>query len=245
MVEENVFIFKDPDRLTDFFITQWRTLCDKAVRTGGQFTAALSGGRTTVIFYQKLSGEKSLPWDKTQIFMVDERFVPYESGENNYHTINRTLLRHVAIPARNVHPILTSENSPQASAKRYEEDLISWFKISGSRLPQFDLVLLGMGEDGHTASLFPEAQFLKEARRLAMPVSPLDKTKMDRITITLPVINNSRNVMFLVTGKNKSAIIKEVVERKNNLLPAAMVNPKHGRLLFLLDESAGALLKKN
>jgi 6-phosphogluconolactonase len=245
MVEENAFIFKDPDSLTDFFIARWRTLCDKAIKAGGQFTAALSGGGTPVIFYQKLSGEKSLPWDKTQIFMVDERFVPYERGDNNYHTINRALLRHVAIPARNIHPILTSENSPQASAKRYEEDLISWFKITGTRLPQFDLIVLGIGEDGHTASLFPETQTIKEAKRLAVPVSPLDKAKMDRITITFPVINNAENVMFLVTGRNKAAIVKEVVEGKNNLLPAAMVNPKHGRLLFLLDESAGALLKKN
>lgn len=245
MVEGNVFIFKNPDQLADFFITQWETICNNAITARGQFIAALSGGRTPVIFYQRLSVEKYLPWDKTHIFMVDERFVPYESRENNYHTINRTLLRHVAIPARNVHPILTSENSPQASAKRYEDDLISWFKITGPRLPLFDLVLLGMGEDGHTASLFPEIQFLKEAKRLAVPVSPLDKTKMDRITITLPVINNAGNVMFLVTGRSKSTIIKEVVEGKNNLLPAAMVNPKHGRLLFLLDESAGTLLKKN
>jgi 6-phosphogluconolactonase len=245
MVEGNVFIYGNPDQLSDFFITQWEAICDNAITVRGQFTAALSGGRTPVIFYQKLSMEKNLPWDKTQIFMVDERFVPYESGENNYHTISRTLLRHVAIPARNIHPILTSENSPQASAKRYEDDLISWFKITGTRLPQFDLVVLGMGEDGHTASLFPETRSLKEEKRLAVPVSPLDKTNMERITIALPVINNAANVMFLVTGRSKAAIIKEVVEGKNNLLPAAMVNPKHGRLLFLLDESAGALLKKS
>jgi 6-phosphogluconolactonase len=243
MVKGNISIFKTPDDLTHFLIARWKEICETAIKARGQFTAALPGGSTPVIFYQKLSAEKKLPWDKTHVFMVDERFVPYESGENNYHAINRTLLRHVAIPARNIHPILTSESSPEASAKRYEEDLVSWFKIAGARLPRFDLIVLGIGEDGHTASLFPGTRSLNETRRLAVAVSPLDRTKRERITITFPVINNAENVMFLATGKNKAKIVKDVIDGKNNSLPAVMVKPENGRLLFLLDESAGLLLK--
>lgn len=241
-MKRDILVIKNPG---DLLIAHWKKICEEAIRTRKQFTAALSGGRTPVIFYQRLSGEKNLPWDKTHIFIADERFVPYENEENNYHTINRSLLRHVAIPARNIHPILTFEISPGASAKRYEDDLISWFKITGSRFPRFDLILLGMGEDGHAASLFPGTTSLKETRRLAVAVSPTDKAKEERISITLPVINNAENVIFLVTGKNKANVVKEVIEGENDLLPAALVKPEKGRLLFLLDEAAGSLLTKD
>lgn len=244
-INKEVLIFKDINEIADYVLEWWKELSEITVTGKGQFTAAISGGKTPVAFYQKLSTEKNLQWDKIHVFLVDERFVPYESGENNYHSINKTLLRHVAIPARNVHPILTSESSPQVSAKRYEKDLISYFKITGSKLPQFDLILLGMGEDGHTASLFPDTASVKEKKHLAIAVSPEGQGKKDRITITLPVINNARNIMFLITGKNKAKVVRDVIEGKNNLLPAAMVRPENGRLFFLLDESAGALLKKD
>ena len=119
--------------------------------------------------------------------------------------------------------------------------MLSFFK-NNTEPPQFDLILLGIGEDGHTASLFPGTQAVKEMNRLAIAAAPFDKTKNGRITITLPVINNAENVMFFVTGGNKAKIIKEVIDGENYLLPAAMVEPENGRLFFLLDESAGALL---
>lgn len=242
MNNKEVIIFKTIDDMADFVVKQWEVISREAIKERGQFTAALSGGRTPLVLYKKLSGEIKLPWDKTHIFMADERFVPYESGENNYHSISRILLRHVGIPGKNIHPVFTSEDSARASAKRYEGDLISFFRITGKKLPRFDLMLLGIGEDGHTASLFPDTSALQESKRLAAAVSPRDESIKERITLTLPVINNAANIMFMAAGRNKANIAREVIEGKNSLLPAALVKPGHGRLFFLLDEDAGALL---
>ena len=240
---KEIRIFKDMDGITDFAIEKWDAISGKEITNKGCFTVALSGGGTPVALYRKLSGEKTLPWHKTHVFVVDERFVPYESDENNYHMISRILLRHVNIPAKNIHPVLTSVLTPRTSAAKYEEDLISYFKSSRKKPPQFDLVLLGIGEDGHTASLFPGAPCLKETMRNVVAVIPSDKSKRERITLTLPVINNSKNIIFLATGENKAGIIKKVIE-ENTSLPAAMVKPQTGKLIFLLDEAAGSLLSR-
>ena len=237
-----VLIFKDTGLMADFAVKKWEEISEEAIKYKGCFTAALSGGQTPLPLYQKLSGKKSLPWDKTHVFMVDERFVPYESDENNYHMINRTLLRHVSIPPKNVHPILTLEPDAGGSADRYEDGLAAYFRKMDDKYPRFDLILLGIGDDGHTASLFPGTPSLKETRRLCIAASPPDKTKNKRMTITLPVINNADNIIFFVSGENKSAVIKEIVEGVKSRLPAAMVRPKNGKLLFVLDKGAGSLL---
>ena len=239
---KEVLIFKDANLMADFAVKKWEEISGEAIKYKKCFTVALSGGRTPVALYQKLSGKKSLPWDKTHVFMVDERFVPYESDENNYHMINRTLLRHVSIPPKNVCPILTLEPDAAGSAARYEDDLAVYFRKMDDKYPRFDLILLGIGDDGHTASLFPGTPSLKETRRLCIAASPPDKTKNKRMTITLPVINNADNIIFLVSGESKSAVIKEIVEGKKSRLPSAMVRPKKGKLIFLLDEGAGSLL---
>jgi 6-phosphogluconolactonase len=237
---KEVIIFKTIDDMADFVVDQWKTISEKAIKNKKLFCVALSGGKTPVFLYKKLSHKKTLPWDKTHIFIVDERFVPYENEENNFHMINDALLSHVSIPKENVHAIATEEYTSQAAAEKYEMELLSFFK-NNTAPPQFDLILLGIGEDGHTASLFPGTPAVKEKKRFAVAAAPLDKIKNERITITLPVINNAENVMFLVTGGNKAKIVKEVIEGKNNLLPAAIVEPKNGRLFFLLDERAGSL----
>jgi 6-phosphogluconolactonase len=242
MINKEIITLKNIDQIADYAVKKWAEISKKQIINKGCFTVALSGGKTPIALYQKLSDKKTLPWNKTHVFIVDERFVPYESDENNYHMINMTLLRHVNIPAKNVHPILTSELSPETSATKYEKDLISFFKSTQNKLLKFDLILLGIGEDGHTASLFPATPSLKEKEHLAVAVSPSDKAKKERITLTFPVINNAENIMFLAAGDNKAKVIKEVVERGNTLLPAAMVKPKNGNLFFILDKSAGSLL---
>ncbi len=239
---KEVIIFKTIDDMADFIIEQWRTVSEKAIKENECFTVALSGGRTPEFLYKKLSHKKTLPWSKTHVFLTDERYVAYENEENNLHMINNTLLTRVSIPKDNIHPISTSEVTPRESAEKYEEDLISFFRTAETTLPEFDLILLGIGEDGHTASLFPGTPSLKETSRFAVTVSPKDKTRKDRITITIPVINMAKNIIFLVTGGTKARIVKDVIEGKNNLLPAAMVKPEKGKLFFLLDEGAGSLL---
>jgi 6-phosphogluconolactonase len=239
---KEIHIFNNIEHMADFAVEKWAEISGAAIKNKGYFSAALSGGKTPAVFYKKLSGRKTFPWEKTHVFIVDERFVPYESDENNYHMINRTLLRHVNIAARNVHPILTSELSPEAAAERYEEDIASYCRTVRTRFPRFDLILLGIGEDGHTASLFPGTRSLKETRHWAVSVHPPDTSKRERITLTFPAINNAENIIFLAEGANKARIIKEVVEDENNMLPATMVRPRDGKLLFLLDEGAGALI---
>jgi len=237
-----IHMFKNAEQLADFAVEKWAEISSAAIKNKGFYSVALSGGKTPGTFYNKLSGEKAFPWGNTHVFMVDERFVPYESDENNYHMINRTLSRHVNISPKNVHPILTSEISPETAAERYEEDIISYCRTVRARLPRFDLILLGIGEDGHTASLFPGTPSLKETSHLAVSVYPPDPSKPERITLTFPVINNTQHIIFMAEGANKSKIIKEVIEDKNHMLPASMVRPSEGKLVFLLDESAGSLI---
>jgi 6-phosphogluconolactonase len=241
MNKKKIIIFKTIDSMSDFVIAKWKTISAKSIKNKKRFCVALSGGKTPVFLYKKLSHQKTFRWDKTHIFMVDERFVPYESEENNFHMINNALLAHVSIPDENIHHIATEEGTPQMAARKYERDLLAFFKTNAKPL-QFDLILLGIGEDGHAASLFPGTPAVQEKKRLAVAAASLDKTKNERITITIPVINNAENIMFLVTGGSKAKIVKEVIDGKNDLLPAAMVEPENGILFFLLDESAGALL---
>lgn len=240
MVKKQVIIFKDINGIADYAIKRWTEIAEKTVNKNGSFAVALSGGKTPAALFQKLAKEKKLPWNRTHVFMVDERFVPYQDENNNYRMINETLLRHVDIPAKNIHPILTTVKIPQASALKYEKELNSFFR---SR-PGFDFVLLGIGNDGHTASLFPGMPSLKEKNHLAIAVPPSDPIETERITMTFPTINTAENIMFMVAGSNKSGIIREVIEKEKSQLPAAMVRPRKGSLFFLLDEAAASLLSK-
>ena len=176
--KKNIIIFKTIDNMADFIISQWKTISKRAIKEKGYFSVALSGGKTPVFLYRKLSHKRALPWDKTYIFQTDERFVPYHNKENNFHMISDRLLNKVGIPKETVYPISTKEDDSQSSAKRYERDLRSFFEVN-AKAPRFDLILLGIGEDGHTASLFPGTQAVKEKKRLAAAIAPLKKTKND------------------------------------------------------------------
>jgi 6-phosphogluconolactonase len=244
MIQGNreILSFSSTDGIADFAIDKWTAISEKAIDEKGFFSVALSGGKTPVPLYEKLAKITGLLWNMTHVFMVDERFVPYESYDNNHHMINRTLLMNLEIPASNIHPILTTEITPQASAAKYEEDLAAFFKKNKSGIPGFDLVLLGVGDDGHTASLFTGTSAVGEAKHLAVEgVSP-DKSTRERITITFPLINNSKNIIFLVAGADKAGIMKDILENEKSLLPAAKVKPRNGRLLFLMDRDASSLL---
>jgi 6-phosphogluconolactonase len=240
--DKEILIFESIEQMSYDAIDRWAEISENAINEKGYFTVALSGGKSPIDLYERLSMKSDLPWDKTHIFMVDERFVPYESDENNYHLIHRTLLRPINIPAKNIHPIVTSEPSPGASAERYERDILNFCKTAGINDFRLDLILLGVGEDGHTASLFPGSPAVKEIDRLAIEVSPPDKIKYERISLTFPAINNADNVIFFVTGSNKAVVMKDAIEREESPLPAAMVKPVKGKLVFLLDKGAGSLL---
>jgi 6-phosphogluconolactonase len=238
----NILVFDYKDKISDFIITTWNEISRSAIERKGIFSVALSGGKTPIDLYHKFSGMKEiLPWDKTHIFLVDERFVPADHNDSNYRILKETLLDHVPIPQGNIHPIPTERLTLQASAMAYEEDLKNFFRLSQDQFPEFDLLLLGIGEDGHTASLFPEAPVLNDRKHLAAPVA-LDDMRHPRITLTLPVINNAKHILFLVTGKNKASVLRKIIDKEDISLPASMVHSKKGRLIFVIDREASSQL---
>lgn len=172
---------------------------------------------------------------------MDERFVSFEHPDSNYRMLKETLLDHIPIPQDNIHPIPTERSTPEASATAYEEDLKKVFRLSENQFPEFDLLILGIGEDGHTASLFPGSHVLNDRKSLAASV-PLDETKHSRITLTLPVINHARHILFLVTGKNKAPVLRKILYEEDGSLPASMVHCKKGGLIFALDREASGQL---
>ena len=243
--KKEVLVFSGLTQIADFASEKLMEISKKSIRDKGRFTVALSGGKTPVALYRALAVlKKPSQWDKIHIFIVDERFVPPEDNESNFLMINQTLLKHINIPRENIHQISTAENTPEASAIKYEEDLISFFKPARGEFPIIDLIILGIGEDGHTASLFPSTPLLRENRHMTAAVLPPDTSKKQRITLTLPVINNAEKIIFLASGRSKAHIIKEVIEGENHSLPANMVRPKKGKPVFLLDKDAASLLSK-
>ena len=240
--QQSLLIFDDKDQMSGFMVRKWEEISEEAIERKGVFAAALSGGKTPVNFYQTLAENKGmLSWNKTHLFLVDERFLSFEDKDSNYRLLRNTLLDKIEISQENIHPIPTGSSTPQISARVYEEDLRIFFKLRSEQYPEFDLILLGIGEDGHTASLFPGSPVLKERDSLAAAVI-LDEIKHHRITLTLPVINHARQVVFLVSGKGKASVLKKVVSQKDPSLPASMVNPDRGRLLFLSDSEAASMV---
>lgn len=235
MIKRKVFIFKDTETLAHFAVKKWQELMRKELKKKKSFNLALSGGKTPLVFYRKLAG-LPLAWDKIHIFLVDERFIHFNSPESNYRLIEENLLSHIDIPRENVHPIYIEETI-QISAKKYEEEIKKFFNIKEGEFPAFDLIMLGLGEDGHTASLFSDDNALWEREHLAAVVNR-QGIEYQRITLTLSVINNARTVIFLVTGTNKSKAIRQILGEKCPPLPASLVRPKQGNIFFFLDREA-------
>jgi 6-phosphogluconolactonase len=234
-------IFPIMEDISNFLINEWVISQNNSLHKKKYFTVALSGGNTPIPFYQKLSEIKNkFNWKKTFIFLVDERHVPYDHIDNNYKMIKENLINKINIPEINLFPINT-HLSIEESAIDYENCIVDFFKKK-EIMPGFDIIFLGIGNDGHTASLFPGSNILNEKEKLVLYVEAKNIIHK-RITITLPLINNSKKIIFLATGENKSQIIKEIIEDKNKNYPASLVYPKDGTILFVLDKEAGKKLK--
>ena len=241
MSKREIHIFHDSSKLIDFAVDKWETLSIDTTIRDKPFKVAVSGGKTPVELYKHLSNcKRDLDWDKTHIFQVDERFVPREDKDNNFKMLDKCLIKPLNLRKKNIYPIPTNFKTAAESAKEYEHLLTSFFKKT---IPVFDLILLGMGEDGHTASIFPEP--VKTLHKgLFVNAVEKDSIKYQRITLKMEIINNAKNILFLVTGKNKADIAKEVIEKKNRSFPAAKIYPKTGKILFLIDNEAGSRLEK-
>jgi 6-phosphogluconolactonase len=218
----------------------------EAAAARGRFAVALSGGETPRALYRMIARQQfsqKIPWRRVQLYWGDERCVLPEDAASNYGMARDAFIRHVPIAAENVHRVL-GEQPPAQAALAYEKELraLAALERPTSELPVFDLILLGLGGDGHTASLFPHSDSLEVEERFAVATEAPDGSS--RITVTYPVINAARRVWFLVSGAQKAGMVAEVIE--GLMMPAAVpaqgVRPVHGQLTWLLDEAAAAEL---
>ena len=212
--------------------------CEKSVNERGVFRIAISGGQTPIPLFRLLARSdwaERLPWDKINIFWVDERCVGPEHPESNYGMARRELLAH--IPATHFFR-MRGDGDSEEEARRYEKLIREEFALAVNELPRFDFMLLGMGADGHTASIFPNSPLIAERKRLVADVF-VPELKADRISLTLPVINHSRMCMFLVEGHEKHHALSEVLNLLiEPTLPAQLVRPQAGDLIWIVDEAA-------
>ena len=214
-----------------------------AVRSSGRFTVALSGGSTPKSLYALLAAKPEIPWDKICIFWGDERHVPPDSPESNYRMANEAMLSKLPVRPENVFRIRGEEKDAGAAARQYEKVLQDFFQLSPGQFPRFDLILLGLGPDGHSASLFPGTTALTEQHRLVV-ANWVEKFKTLRITFTYPVINAAAYVLFLASGKDKAATLGDVLENPSANLPSQGVRPANGRLIWFVDEAAASALSR-
>ena len=240
--EADIRILNTPQELFQAAATEFIALASTAIRRHGKFTVALSGGSTPKSLYSVLA-RSALPWDKIFFFWSDERHVPPDHPESNYRMAKEALLSKVPVPPENIFRVRAEEKDANVVARDYEEALRSFFGLRPGEFPRFDLILLGLGPDGHTASLFPNTAALNETKLLVV-ANWVEKFKANRITFTYPVLNNAACVIFLVSGADKADMVRTVLEDGRADLPSQRVHPVNGRLLWLLDKGAASKLSK-
>jgi 6-phosphogluconolactonase len=234
-------VLPDVDALSRAALEELLSDLQDAIKQRGRGAIALSGGHTPEKMYtlwaanQKYRSETD--WNRVHFFWGDERYVSQDDPLSNYRMTRETLLEHVAIPAANVHAVPTNLGTPQQAAEAYDQELRKFF---GSSAPAFDVTLLGLGPEGHTASLFPDSPALEEKTRWVVPVH-VEAVPPNRLTFTLPVLNSSRNTYFLVAGENKRPILDALraePDSRPSAYPAGRIRPADGRVLWFLDRAA-------
>ncbi len=220
-----------------------------AVKEKGSFHVALAGGSTPKILYSLLVEDPELrsqvPWDKMHVFFGDERHVGPDDPQSNFCMARETMFAKSPLNPEQVSRIKGEFPAAEDAAKEYDQALRTYFKLSEGQFPRFDLVLLGMGSEGHTLSIFPGTKALRENRRIAVH-NWVGKVLMDRITLTAPAVNNAANIIFMVTGADKAPALTAVLERfyEPDQLPAQLIQPVNGTLLWLVDSAAGSMLTR-
>lgn len=234
---DNAVVLKDAEALAQEAARRFVALARAAVEAHGRFAVALSGGSTPKRMYELLA-EKPLKdevdWSKVHIFFGDERMVAPDTPESNYFVAVDKLLAHVPIPDENIFPYVTLGVSAEDAAELYAQELTAFF----GGAPDFDLVFLGLGEDGHTASLFPgHDEVTRPSGKLVAAVHDAPKPPPTRLSLTYKTLNAAKNILFLVGGKGKVEVLKRLFKNKEPL-PASKVQPTDGQVLWLLDEAA-------
>ena len=235
-------IFKDVDELSVAAAEIFVDAAKEAINKRGKFNVALTGGSSPAKLYELLSGSKynyKIDWKKTFVFWGDERWVPIDDDKSNAGMANKLLLDKVDIPKQNIFPMWKAGIEPEKYAEQYAELLYEHLGESG----KFDLILSGMGDDGHTASLFPETEVLNEKTKWVTSYY-LDSQQMFRITLTAPMLNRARKNVVLVFGANKANAFNEVISGKSNSkkYPSQLLRPVSGELIWLVDDAAASKL---
>jgi 6-phosphogluconolactonase len=244
--QANVEVVSNPENLAQDTLKIFIADAQKAIKTKDVFYVAISGGNTPKRFFKLLAETpqaSSLPWDKIQLFWVDERYVEPESEWSNYKLAADTFLSKVAIPGANVHRIPTESDDFKAAARCYEDTIREVFGLVAGKIPQFDLILLGMGSDGHTGSLLPNSYAAFDTEDLASVVYVLDE-KLNRITLTHPVLRAACHLVVLVCGQEKSDILKKVLASEPDEVryPIHVLWPVLDKITWLVDSAAAKAL---
>ncbi|MHC4395513.1 MAG: 6-phosphogluconolactonase [Planctomycetota bacterium] len=242
-----VEVTADADSLAHRCVELFITSAKKAIKTKNMFCAAISGGQTPRHFFELLGEEpqaKALTWDKIQLFWVDERIVKPDSQWSNYKLAADTFLTKVPIPEKNIHRIPTEQSDFNVAARSYEQILREVFSLEQNQVPQFDLIILGMGADGHTGSMFPNSYASFDTENLACVVYVLDE-KLNRITLTHPVLCAASQLVVLVSGVEKAKILKEVLTSEPDEVryPIHTLWPVLDKVTWLLDREVAKLLQ--
>jgi 6-phosphogluconolactonase len=241
--QPHVQVFGSPQELFHASAEKFCTLGSEAIKKHGSFSVALSGGSTPRGLHQELATNfaSNLPWDKVFFFWGDERHVPPDSSDSNFRMANETLLSKLPIPSKNIFRIPSELPDAREAARKYAETLEEFFKPEDDAFPQFDFILLGMGPDGHTASLFPGTAGLQEKDAFVI-ANWVEKLNTFRITFTYPVLNNAASVMFLINGDEKAEMVRRALKDPSANLPCQGVRPENGELMWFLDKGAAVKL---
>jgi 6-phosphogluconolactonase len=249
MSETKIQIFQDLEALSRAAAMRFTELARERVQQGRVFTAALSGGSTPRTFLEILANpefSQRIQWESVHLFQVDERCVPPENLQSNYRMIRGSLLRPVPGAAENFHRMKAEQEDHDSASAEYETEIREVLSPEEGFLPRFDLVFLGLGPDGHTASLFPGSAALAEDIKWVCP-NYVEKLQMHRLTLTYPVLNAACEIVFLVAGSDKAEILRQVLEgqRDPQRFPAQGVQPPEGSATWYLDRPAAQLLRKS
>jgi 6-phosphogluconolactonase len=250
-MKERVLIKENPHDVNLAAAEAFFHLATEAVVRKGFFTVALSGGSTPKGLYSLLASEShsfrgSVPWQKIHFFWGDERYVPQDHPDSNFRMAQEILLSKVPVNRDNVHPVDTRVADAERAARAYEEVVRHFFGLKQGEVPQFDLLLLGLGTDGHTASIFPGSDIINESELLVAAYTG-GAVPTPRITVTPPIINNALNTIFLVTGREKSGVLQKVLngDYRPETCPAQLTRQCNGNVIWLVDKAAANCLKNN
>ena len=239
-----VRVLTDPPAVFAAAAVEFLQRARTAIQASGRFTVALSGGSTPRNLYSLLATQSDVPWGQIRFFFSDERHVPPDSPDSNFRMANESLFSRAPIPQENIFRVPAEIPDADTAAQSYEQTLRQFFQLEEDDLPRFDLILLGLGPDGHTASLFPGTAALHEDERL-VAANWVEQFKTWRITFTYPVLNNAAAVLLMATGAEKQEALLQVLQGKHDseTYPAQGIKPINGSLLWLVDQAAAGPMK--